>query len=393
MNFIVDVWGYYSIVIIFAIGLIFCTVIGNGLGFKSSLIFSLYVWHTIFCLVYYWYATAFGADALMYYDVAKNEDIEIGFGTAGINFLTFLLVNYLALTELGVFFVFNIFGSVGLLYFASCLMSATDGKRNYVKNLAWLIILLPSVSFWSSAIGKDSLSFLAIALAMWAALDLKKRFLNMFVAISIMLLVRPHMAGIMVMALTFAFILESRSSILKKSFLTLSSFGLALAMVPFALQYAGFSDGFNVDELDEYIDKRQNYNMDGGGGIDISSMSLPEQLFAYMFRPTFLEVNSIFSMAAALDNLILIFLFVVGGFRMLRGARSHLGESRIFMWSYSLMAWVLLSMTTANMGIALRQKWMFAPCLIYLFISVMAEKNRPTWPTYDPYYANGFGGR
>ena len=60
---------------------------------------------------------------------------------------------------------------------------------------------------------------------------------------------------------------------------------------------------------------------------------------------------------------------------MLRGVKTSLGESRIFMWSYSLISWLILAMTTANMGIALRQKWMFAPFLIFLLISIIAKKD------------------
>jgi len=36
---------------------------------------------------------------------------------------------------------------------------------------------------------------------------------------------------------------------------------------------------------------------------------------------------------------------------------------------------VVLAMTTANLGIAIRQKWMFAPMLIFLLISLVG-KNR-----------------
>lgn len=42
------------------------------------------------------------------------------------------------------------------------------------------------------------------------------------------------------------------------------------------------------------------------------------------------------------------------------------------MWWYALIAWVLLSMTTANLGIAMRQKWMFVPVLVFLLISIIA---------------------
>jgi hypothetical protein len=114
--------------------------------------------------------------------------------------------------------------------------------------------------------------------------------------------------------------------------------------------------------------------MDGGGAIDISKMSLPEQLFAFMFRPFIFDIHSMFAAAAAFDNLILFVLFILGAWSMLKGMRSDLGENRIFMWAYTLTAWTVLAVTTANLGIALRQKWMFAPMLIFLFISVIGRR-------------------
>jgi hypothetical protein len=158
--------------------------------------------------------------------------------------------------------------------------------------------------------------------------------------------------------------------------------------VPFTLNYAGVGDIVDMESFSSYIDTRQSLNTEGGGGLDIASMSLPEQLFAYMFRPLVFEINSIFTAAAALDNLILLFLFAVGGWAMLRGKRSDLGENRVFMWVYALMAWGTLSMTTANLGIALRQKWMFAPMLIFLFISVMGRRRSPSQRFNHAVYAS-----
>jgi len=36
----------------------------------------------------------------------------------------------------------------------------------------------------------------------------------------------------------------------------------------------------------------------------------------------------------------------------------------------------MLATTTANLGIAMRQKWMFLPCLIFLLLSVIGAKNK-----------------
>lgn len=334
----------------------------------------LYLWHTLFCLAYLWYASVNGGDALGYFEAALSANFDFDFGTSAVNFLTAIIVQGLGLSLLGTFLVFNIFGSIGLLAFDSCLKLVVINKPIFIKRLSSVIIFLPSVSFWSSAIGKDSLSFMAICLALWAALNLRQRIPLMVFSITLMLLIRPHMAGAMLMALVVAILLDSRIAAVPKMLLGLSSLIGAIILVPFALQYAGVGDDLSAGSIMSYVEARQGFNMDGGGGIDIANMSLPMQLFAYMFRPVIFEARSIFAFAAAIDNTILVYLFILGLYGLLIRRQSAVLGNHIFMWTYVVIAWLILATTSANLGISIRQKWMFAPVLIFLLISAM--KNR-----------------
>src|SRR3546814_10038846 len=78
-----------------------------------------------------------------------------------------------------------------------------------------------------------------------------------------------------------------------------------------------------------------------------------------------------------MDNVILIFLAIAGAAQIIKHRRHKLAGNRAFMWFYCLMTWLILAITTANLGIAVRQKWMFAPLLIYLFISLLARDPQP----------------
>ena len=330
MEIVSTAWHVLIAFIVFLTGALIMSILAKRfhVSFLRSLV--LYSWHSVFCLFYLWFTLRFGGDAIAYFMKASNGRVEWDFGTAGVDYFTALLVRGFDVSLLGTFLIFNIFGALGLLAIDGSLKAATRDAKPYVVKLATLIVFLPSLSFWSSAIGKDSLSFMATGLALWAALDLGRR-------------------GLLIGG------------------------AIASILVPFALQYAGVGDTVSVGDLNEYIDKRQTSNMEGGGAVDISSMSLPVQLFTYMFRPTFLEVNSIFSIAAALDNAILLYLFVVGGWALFKSRVRTFGN-RVFMWAYVLIAWIILAMVTANLGIALRQKWMFAPMLIFLLISVIGKK-------------------
>jgi hypothetical protein len=310
----------------------------------------------------------------MYYSKSLSGGASpLRVGTHAVVAFTSVFSVALGLSLFGVFLVFNIFGYIGLLAFAGALKSATRFKRYQIRLLAWIIVFLPSVSFWSSAIGKDAVAFMAMGLALWAALDLKTRWLLMAFAVLAMLFVRPHMAGIMVIGLSAVFTFEAGLPRSRRVFLGFLSIGAAAVIIPFGLQYAGVGASADVDGLMEYIGERQDYNQEGGGGVDISSMSLPMQLFTYMFRPMIFEASSIFQLAASVDNIILAFLFLLGGKEILRRRQNPINDARIFLWVYALLAWVLLAMTTSNLGIAMRHKWMFTPMLIYLLISVIGS--------------------
>jgi len=371
-------WGLLSAFLVFLGGLWAAVSVGRRFQLRRGRSMALYIWHTLLCLTYLWYALTYGGDALGYYRRGLEGAGEFNWGTAGIDFLTSVIVQGLGLSLLGAFLFFNIFGTIGLLAFDHCLRAATQDKTRRTRRLANLIIFLPSVSFWSSAIGKDSLSFMAAGLALWAALNLGRRVVVMAAAIAVMLLVRPHMAGLMVSALAVAALLDPKASTGKRLVMGVAAAAVAAAMVPMALNYAGVSEGSGVGGMADYIESRQQHNLEGGSSVDIASMSAPAKLLTYLFRPFIFEARSVFALAAGVENLLLIYLLFAWARAVLRGRKSTLPSNRTFLWAYSLMAWFILAITTANLGIALRQKWMFLPMLIFLFLSVMGRP-RAQW--------------
>ncbi|MES2719727.1 MAG: hypothetical protein V4624_02425 [Pseudomonadota bacterium] len=384
MELFSSVWHLISALLIFFAGAFIVNIISSGLKISSIRSLTIYCWHTAMCMVYLWYVINNGGDALSYYKKTQITGLEFSPGTEAVSYLTTLIVKGFGTSLLGAFLFYNIIGSVGLLFFHACLRTATYDKSESVKKLATLIVFLPSVSFWSSAIGKDAISFTAASLSLWAALNIKRRAGLMIIAVAMMFFVRPHIAGILIISLTLAALFINRTNIFLKILLGGIAAGAAALLVPFALHYAGVGETIDNDTLMAYVEKRQSYNMEGGGGVDIASMTLPMQLFTYLFRPVIFEARSIFSFAAAIDNLILLYLFIVGGRGLLGRVRSGLGESRVFMWAYALLAWLVLAMTTANLGIALRQKWMFVPMLIFLFISVIGRRQHQHRPLQTP---------
>jgi len=208
MELVSSGWHVISPAIVFVMGAFIVNALRSPFNIKQNRAFLIYLWHTLFCLVYLWYVLNYGGDAIGYYRAATEFDFDFKLGTNAVTSLTAFFVHGFDQSLLGAFLIFNIFGTIGLLAFDASLRIATQNKGRNIQYLATLIIFLPSVSFWSSAIGKDSLSFMATGLALWAALNLRRSWGIMVIAVLIMLLVRPHMAGIMVLALFGALVLQ-----------------------------------------------------------------------------------------------------------------------------------------------------------------------------------------
>jgi hypothetical protein len=339
----------------------------------------LYIWHTIFAIAYALYTKFDVADSKTYYLSSLDQLRKFRLGTIAIEHFTAIFSQGLGLSYLGLFFIFNIFGVIGLIAVDAALRHATIDKSKFVKQLALIVVLLPSINFWTSAIGKDSLSFMATCLALWSAIHLRKRYFMMMIAVLVMFIIRPHISGIMVFSLAIAIVLSGGLNYLQKIiFLALSLMGVIL-ITPITFGYIGLGADVTVESILEVIKLRQSYNQAGGGAIDISSMGPPEQIFAYLFMPLPHQAYSFFALIASLDNLILLLVFLLFILSLLKLKKTtillmHPQENRWFMLIFAITTLLILAFTTANSGIAVRQKWMCMPILLYFFFLFMNIK-------------------
>ncbi|MFA0087035.1 hypothetical protein [Vibrio sp. 10N.261.51.F12] len=367
---------HYDVYIAFALFLLSFWLIFNIskqvlVGTKLGTI--LYLYHSLFSVVYFGFVSNYGGD-VGHYLIKGGVFDGRGFalGTVGLVQLCRLLQD-IGISNLGIWILFNLMGAIGLIYVAGSLYSITS-KKSFSRRIALVFLFLPSLSFWSAGVGKDAISFLAMALALYSAIYFSKRIHLMIIAILLMLFVRPHMAGMFIIAIVLSSVLQKEIPLLTR--LTIGGLGLGVAaiLIPFALNYAGVNE--DASNLGEYVKGRAQANLHGGGAVDIASMPLPLQMFTYLFRPLPIEARSITQLLASLDNVFLLYLAYLG-FKSRSVVRNIVLEgNRHFMWFYVLLAWLILSMTTANLGISVRQKWMFTPMLVYLLLSYIAAREK-----------------
>ena len=363
------------IIVVLGAGFLITLISAKILSLPSGRAILIYFWHTFFSFIYAWYTIEFYGDTIFYYREAQKGIDPFGFSTQSIVFISSLIYEIFEISFLGMGFIFGMFGLIGLLTFDSSLRFITKNKSKNIKILATLFIFLPSVSFWSSGLGKDAIAFMAVNLVLWASLNLYNRKFPMILGIFFMLLIRPHVAALILIALTLSVSFERKINIVSRFFLTIVVVIVSYFVVTLSLKYLNFNLDLNLQNLTNYIKNRQLYNWEGlSGGIDIRSMSLPNQIFTYLFKPLPYEANSVRAMLASIENIFLLFLFIIGLYSKFKGSSFHPNINLIFFLIYGFGLLVILSMTTANIGISLRQKWMVLPFLIVLLFSFMPNK-------------------
>lgn len=372
IDLVPSAWALLSAFLVFCFGAAVTVWAGKILGVGSRRVLQIYFWHTVFCILYAMYIDSNSGDASVYYYKALDGDVTFKAGSGLVSLITYPLVSVFGLGFLATSLCFNIAGAIGLVACDVSFRESSEGASARVKRLARILIFLPSMSFWSAGIGKDALAFLSVGLALWSSMLLPKRAPGMVLAVLCMLAVRPHIAGVMILALAGSIVVLGRISMPIRIVLGVASMAGAAWLIPFAVDYVGLGGDLDGAEVQEYIAKRQSVNLGGGSSVDISSMSFPMQVFTYVFRPLPFEAHNASSLASSIENVLLLAIFFYGLLRMLPRWRILLSDGRAFLWFYAGACWVLCALTTANLGIAVRQKWMFVPMLMALMLQALA---------------------
>ncbi len=352
--------------IVVLLGGVLTLLVGKWLGRPQPVVVLLYLWHTVLGFFYSSYVLTYGGDAWDYYQHARFDYVQPNLGTEFIAWVTSMPVS-LGFTYWPVAFLYNAAGAVGLIFFYAALEDVTTaaGKSLFTTLLVLVSLLIPSLSFWTSGIGKDSLAFLAVGIFLWSVQAFSRRQIATASAVLIMLPVRPHVAALMVLSVAAGtlFVKELRGTV-RFGVGAISAAAAAFA-VPLALLYSGTA---RFSSIGEFVSDRQGHNMGGGSSVDISAMNPAFRIFSYLYRPLPIEASGFGQLAESIDNVILIGLTAIGVFAFLRAGPFRVFRTYSIPILYGLACLGLLSQVTANLGLASRQKWMLVPALMLVFI-------------------------
>jgi hypothetical protein len=348
--------------------------LSSTLGVRKLLSAGIFFWHTLFSVFYWYYSLSSPADSDHYYDVSLQlrGDLDWTPGTRFVESLTSVFSDMMGLSKLNIFIVYGFLGTIGLLLLASMFFNRWKIPSGWLRYGSYVILFSPNINFWSSAIGKDSPAFLAACLAAFSSMDIRKYKFFFGVSVVLMFLVRPHVAFFMIIALSLSALFGRRVNFSSRVATVAFVISISFVVLPFILEYSGLGDISTVESTTEYVGRRQEANLEGGSSLDIGDMPLPLQMFTYLFRPLFFDASNQMGLIVSFDNLILLAI-CLGSLKccidlFVRQMKNNFSFGVIFNVIYFFLVLVVFSMTTANLGIAVRQKTMIIPSLFAIIL-------------------------
>jgi hypothetical protein len=298
-----------------------------------------------------------------------------GYGVHFIYTVQYPLIKYLKLTYFSVTMLFGWLGYLGLLFLYAGIGGEVRDSKKALKYLQ-LSLFIPGMSWWASSIGKDSIVFFAICLVIYALCKFRTRYIFLLIAFILMAVARPYSLAITTTALLIAVILSKNLKIYVKLISIVCILILSITIV-----VKIFSDTYGVDNIDEagQLIEGQQGTWGGGSDVDISHYNIVFKILTFLYRPLFIDANSIYAVLASMENLIVIYLtFSILTISFLNYFLKNKNILLKFNYFLIIIGVVIMSHTNANLGTAVRKKIMVMPSIISVFIlyTYYRDKNK-----------------
>ncbi len=327
--------------------------------------YGMLILHFVMTVSFYFFVLNGIGDAKGYYKstaALKNLDQTSLMSNGFIETTLFPFVHYLDFSFFSSFFLFSLPSFAGFVFLYDIAIRLLKGKWS-----SWLLLfLMPSMHFWTGAIGKDALIFFGLS---WILHNYctGKKIVAYIIPLLIVGLVRFYVLALIGAGTGLALVLLSKQIKLAYKVLALAVFGTgAVLIMPFFLETIAVGDVSNISKQSEIVMKA---NQEGGGAVDLQGSNLAVKWFSYLFRPFIFEARSAQALLAAVENVVWLVIFwkIAVGIRFRRYIPAR--RQTIFWICVACIFTVTLpsAFILSNLGIASRQKIMIVPMMLYLF--------------------------
>lgn len=337
---------------------------------RLALFLVMALFHLATAFIYFVYVQTNDADtSLYYYDVYGFYAKGFGLSTTFVIYLTQTLRGLFGGTYLDYFLLYQALGLWGLALLMRTLDEISLSLETPLPPLVFLLMFLPGMYFWTSAIGKDAPLFFAAALAMWSSLHISKRWMWFGIAMVVMVLFRAHIAMVTIVVLAVS--LLAGRGVPTAAKLLLGSVAIVGAVLLFGtLQTELGSDLSSIGSLSDFVNQ-QTTAATTGGDATLANSPFLFKIFSLLYRPLFVDADGVFGLLASLQNIVMVTITVLLFRNFWLWAELFRNSLAIrFATLHFIAVYLLLALAYYNVGLGLRQREMATPALLIVFGTV-----------------------
>jgi hypothetical protein len=295
------------------------------------------------------------------------------------------------------FFVFGLLAVIGsyLWYRATVDAVPRIDKRLYLA----LVLFAPSVAFWPSSIGKESLMQLGIGTVALATSCLLRHRLASAAVLGLaggwlLWVVRPHVLALVTLAAGFAYAagkVRGKGGAMRSFMARPVGLLAVVLMVAFAVsqatEFLGIED-LSLSSIEAELDENTERTSQGGSEFQnednsLNPLRLPQGAVTVLLRPFPWETDGSLQLLASFESVLLAVLIVA----RLSSVRASLARARsspflIYCWTLVILYAATFS-SIANFGLLVRQRSLVLPAL-YVLVAVRAGTTAARAPATPP---------
>jgi len=321
---------------------------------------------------------------------------QIDVGSAGTTFVSqvtaLLYVPHVPSNMVGGFFIFATVAFLGQLLLYAAFRRAVPGAR-----LGWYavgVLMLPSMVFWPSSIGKESLMVFFIGIAAYGSARLLAEYRIRWVIVAAAGMagaaeIRTHIAALLAASITIAMLLGKApkvrvAQVRRLGFAAVAAAGLVVAVTTASLQF-GIDLSSVSSDVDPFISELQRRTQEGGSAVQgqaIRSLAdVPAGVMRVVFRPLPNEAVSPQGWASALESVVLLIVVIL----LLPAMIRHIGRLRQYpylLFSLVFVVGFIVGFSAIfNLGILARQRTQMLPFLVALLVGLGGRIGEPSAAT------------
>ena len=297
-------------------------------------------------------------------------------GTTFISRLAGFLFLVIGPTLPGSFLVFSTMGFFGTLAFWTAARRAFPAL-DVRTSLIWLMAF-PSLWFWPSSLGKDSIILLGLGLTVLGFVGARGRtgWATLLLGLFLVFVIRPQMTAVLVLALVAGQSLATLRSGMRGGGIRIILLVAAAVGTLFLVNGALGFELFNVDATTAYIEARASNTSYGGSAIsdDVPVWLAP---VTTLFRPFIWEANGPTAFVAAMETTFLWGMIWYRRRRFVAFFRTYRYSPMMWMGIVFVAVYAIaVGLSVANLGTLVRQRIHLLPFLLL----PLAGLRRPARP-------------